>query len=439
MRKKMLSKLILVLLTGLSLPAFAAYPTGSGTNHVTTYDMATYGANATITFNDWGYVGPQVTGYAAAGWNDFSVPGSGGFDSARVGQVQKVVTYGISRDPVTGVASNNLDWQTPDSSKTVMDGSGNAMPGAMMDGQTNFYKWAYTTPAGSTFNNMQIDKAGNYFIARSDMKFGFYDDMQYKNKKNLYPEYTYDTAINFQPYAVSDAKGWCGSVLSANPNGLEKMAGQVTFDFAFDAYMNNAHPTPGVGGGTQIVPGFVMRSYGDYKVVVQGADAAETAQTTYIGNAVINNTNPLTGEVDAAYQNKVSFLGGGVVPKGVWVTADSYNADGTKKLNADSTWQLTIAYDATGSATCTAFSAVRADGAHCYQNSFGGYGFLLRADGSRLLYKIGDTGHSDYVTTDPAAYAAIGQAAPVPLPAAAWLMGSGLIGLVGVARRRQAV
>lgn len=448
MRKKTLNKLILVLLAGLSQHAFAAYPTGSGTDHVTIYDMATYGANATITFNDWGYKGPQVDGYAAAGWNDFAVPGSGGFDKNRVGQVQKVVTYGISRDPVTGVVSNNLDWKSPDSSKTVLDGSGNAMPGAMMDGQTNFYKWAYTTPAGSTFNNMQIDKAGNYFIARDDMKFGFYDDMQYKNKKNLYPEYTYDTAINFQPYAVSDAQGWCGSVLSANPNGLEKMAGQVMFDFAFDAYMNNGHPTEGVGGGTQIVPGFVMRSYGDYKVVVQGANADETAQTTYTGNAVINNTNPnntdplagpLAGEVDPAYQSKVSFLGGGVVPLGVWVTADSYNADGTRKLNADSTWQVTVAHDASGSATCTAFSAVRADGAHCYQNSFGGYGFLMRADGSRMLYKIGETGHSDYMDTDIAAYASIGQAAPVPVPAAAWLLGSGLIGLVGMARRKQAV
>lgn len=430
MRKVLFNRVGLVILGALSHQAFAVYPTGTGTDHVTVYDAATYGSSATITFNDWGYKGP-------AAWNQFVVPNSGGFDASNIGQRQKVVTYGISRDPVTGVVTNNLDWKTPDSSKTVLDGSGNFMPGAMMDGQVNFYKWAFTTPAGSTFNNMQIDKNGNYFVAKNDMKFGFYDDMQYKNKKNLYPERTYDTAINFQPYAVSDAKGWCGSVLSANPNGLEKMAGQVMFDFAFDAYMNNAHPTPGMAGGTQIVPGFVMRSYGDYKVVVQGVDAEETAQLTYTGNAVINNTDPLTGELDQANQNKVSFLGGGVVPLGVWVTADSYNPDGSRKLNADSTWNMTVAYDAAGGATCNAYNSVRSDGAHCYQNSFGGYGFLMRADGSRMLYEINPTGHSNYVATDPAAYTSIGQAAPVPVPAAAWLLGSGLIGLAGAARRHK--
>jgi hypothetical protein len=42
-----------------------------------------------------------------------------------------------------------------------------------MDGQVNFYRWAYTTPANSTFSSMQIDRAGNYFIRKSDMAFGF--------------------------------------------------------------------------------------------------------------------------------------------------------------------------------------------------------------------------------------------------------------------------
>ncbi len=102
-----------------------------------------------------------------------------------------------------------------------------------------------------------------------------------------------DTAINFQPYAVSDGRGWCGSTLLTNPNGVEQMAGQLTFDFAFDAYLGDGVHDPVYGGGTQIVPDFVMRSYGDYVVTINGPNAAQTALTTYRGSAVINNTNPI--------------------------------------------------------------------------------------------------------------------------------------------------
>lgn len=416
MKKTTLSCLTLMAIAAMSQNAFAVYPTGSGTNYVTTYGSA-YGTGGTITFNDWGYVGPN-----GAGWNDFVVPGTTGFDSTQIGQKQKVVTYGANSSGVI-----NVDGLTPDPKKTVQseDLSTNYYK-ANMDGQVNFYKWGYTTPAGSTFNNMQIDKAGNYFVARSDMKFGFYDwfTSTWADTSTGTPTpHTVDTGINFQPYAISDAKGWCGSVLNSNPNGVAKMAGQVTFDFAFDAYLANGHPTPGSGGGTQVVPGFVMRSYGDY--IVNGG----TTQLTYKGNAVMNNTNPLTGDLDSSYQNKVSFLGGGFVPLGAWVTADSFNPDGSRKLNADSTWAVTVA---SGTNLCDpSVDTIRADGAHCWRNSFAGYGFLMRADGSRMLYYINPTGHSNYSATDPAAYASI-----VPVPAAVWLFGSGLLGLAGFVRKK---
>lgn len=416
-----LSKIALMVLAGLSQPVFAAYPTGSGTNYITTINSSAYGSSGTITFNDWGYVGPS-----GAGVNDFKTPGTSGFDASQVGQIQKVVTTGP-------------DGNTPDAAYRIMPDFGSLgdlplYPKASMDSQVNFYKWGYTTVAGSTFNNMQIDKNGNYYIQQQDMKFKFYDTFSYHDTTGVNPDEIVNTGINFQPYAISDAKGWCGSVLQSNPNSLEKMAGQVTFDFAFDVYLLDGHPGA-ENLSTQVVPGFVMRSYGDYKVDLTMQDGI--TKTVYAGNAVINNTNPLTGDVDPAFKNDVSFLGAGVISKGVWVTKDSYDANGIKILNVDGTWNVKVAYsDALGSVNCdpSVNKTARSDGAVCFKNSFGGYGFLLRADGTRELFYINPEGHSNYVATDPAAYASI---AAVPVPAAACLLGSGLIGLVGVARTRR--
>ena len=412
-----LTPLALALLTPL---AQAQLLTGTGTAHTTYYDTAIYGAatnNGYITFHDWGYVGPN-----GAGANDFYVPGSGGFNASRLGQVQDVITL----DP---------DGLTPDASKTVRkDDESGRYTNANMDGQVNFYRWAYTTIGGSTFDNMKIDQAGNYFVAREDMKFQFYDYFHYSDDTGANPDEVYDTVINFQPYAISDAVGWCGSTMVTNPNGLEVMAGQVSFDFAFDAYLAHRHPVEGEGGGTQIVPDFIMRSYGDYVVDMGYDDSPASNLLRYSGGAVTNNTNPETGELDPDFQNRVSFLGAGVVPKGVWVTADSYDEDGNRVINPDSTWQVTVAGDGMDSLCDPTAESVREDGAVCWQNSFAGYAFLMRADGQRTLTWLNPDGHSDYVLTDPAAYDSLAE---VPLPAAGWLLLSGLAGLVATARRRR--
>lgn len=401
-----MKKLSLLTVALMASPAFAATWT-------TTYDSSTGGGgyydgvNATVVFNDWGYTGPS-----GANANTFQI--GAGFDASRIGQIQTVVT----KDP---------DWATSDpvwnsgmnpsrTNRVVADDGSGAFQNASMDAQVNFYRWGYTTVGGSTFNNMTIDKAGNYFVARNDMNFQFYDTFMYKNVSTGTVT-DYDTAINFQPYAVSDARGWCGSVLQSNPNGLSQMAGQVTFDFAFDAYLGNTHPGPGASYATQIVPDFVMRSYGDYNITVTGAETFN-----YVGSAVANNTDPVTGALDPAYLNQVSFLGGGVVPKGVWVFGDG-------------TPGVTVA-DVQGAAG-TVNGQVRADGATWHQNSFAGYAFLLRADGTRTLTFIAPDGHSDYVTTDPAAYASL---TPVPEPEtyAMMLVGVGLVGGAAWRRKRAA-
>jgi len=369
-----LNRLNLAMLTLFSMPAMA-------TDWVTTINPGDNysGSNGTITFNDWGYTGP--TGVGA---NDFQV--GSGFDAGRIGQIQQVVTTAP-------------DWLTPDpvDNNVVTDFGAigyppnTSLPNANMDGQVNFYQWGYTTPAGSTFSNMQIDKAGNYHIAKNDMSFGFYDTFSYNNGGTVTDV---DTGLNFQPYAVSDAQGWCGSVLVENPNGLEVMAGQVKFDFAFDVYFSDGGP--GDYFNTIIVPEFVMRSYGDYDVNINTGGGTNQH---FIGSAVGNNVNPDTGVLDPDFQNQVSFLGAGVVPASVWV------------LNAG-TPDVQVVPEGT-------------QGATLHINSFAGYAFLLRADAERTLEFISPTGHSDYVRT-----------AHTPVPAAVWLFGSGLIGLIGFARRR---
>jgi hypothetical protein len=244
---------------------------------------------------------------------------------------------------------------------------------------------------------MTIDKAGNYHVAKNDMNFQYYDVFKYNN--GVDPVQTYDTKINFQPYAISDAKGWCGSVLASSPDSLERMAGQVTFDFAFDVYFELVPGVTPSYSSTQIVPDFVMRSYGSYEVNVTTNGGLGDNQH-YLGSAAENNTNPETGELDPDWQNQVSFLGAGVIPLGAWV------------LN-DGTADVQVVEEGTPGATWHA-------------NSFGSYAFLLRADGTRTLTYVNPDGFSDYVA-----------AVPEPETYAMMLAGVGLVGGMVARRRRQ--
>lgn len=392
-------KLTLLAATLFASPAFAAEWT-------TTIDAGSHmGSAGTITFNDWGYKGPDEVGA-----NDFQV--GTGFDAGNIGQIQHVITQ-------------TPDYATPDPAHTVYGDLTNSptFANANMDGGVNFYKWAYTTPVNSTFSNMQIDKAGNYHIAKQDMSFGKYDMFYYRDMTGTNPNQSFDTKINFKPYTISDAGGWCGSTLVRNPNGVAQMAGQVTFDFAMDIYFDTKYGES--YSSTQLVPGFVMRSYGDYTVDVS---TAEGDRQLFYGHAVGNNTDPTSivpgvgGTLDDNYHNLVSFLGAGVLPNGAWVSADSFNTDGSKKMRTDynpttgestQVWDVTIVAEGTPSAVW-------------HDNTFAGYAYVLRADGMRILDYVNPEGHSDYVATVPEAetYAMM-------------LAGLGLVGGMAVRRRRQ--
>lgn len=386
--------------------ALCASPAFAATTWTTTIDAATYqGSTGTITFNDWGYVGPT-----SVGANDFQV--GAGFDADSIGQIQHVVTQAP-------------DYLTPDAPSTVYGDlyDSPTFANANMDGGVNFYKWAYTTPANSTFNNMKIDTAGNYRIAKQDMSFGYYDMFEYRDKTGTNPNQSFDTRINFKPYTVSDAKGWCGSVLNPDPGGVALMAGQVTFDFAMDVYFD-VGSSPSYSS-TQLVPAFVMRSYGDYTVNVTTSGGDVQA---FSGSAVGNNTNPESivagegGTLDPEYQNDVSFLGAGVLPSGVYVSADSFNPDGSRKMRTDvnqTTGETTQVWDVTIVDAGTA-------GATWHSNSFAGYAYVLRADGMRILDYVNPDGHSDYVAT-----------VPEPETYAMMLAGVGLVGAMAARRRHR--
>jgi hypothetical protein len=374
----------------------------------TTIDAATYqGSTGTIIFDDWGYTGP--TGVGA---NDFQV--GAGFDASSIGQIQHVVTTAP-------------DYLTPDPGSNVVGDLINSpnFSNANMDGGVNFYKWAYTTPADSTFSNMNIDTAGNYYIAKEDMSFGKYDLFEYRDTTGVNPDQSFDTKINFKPYTVSDAQGWCGSVLSPDPGGVSEMAGQVTFDFAMDVYFDLGGSE--VFSSTQLVENFVMRSYGDYSVNVTTAGGDVQS---FEGHAVGNNTDPTSvvpgegGTLDPAYQNDVSFLGAGVLPSGVWVSADSFNPDGSRKMRTDvnqTTGETTQVWDVTIVDAGTA-------GATWHSNAYAGYAYVLRADGMRILDYVNPDGHSLYVAT-----------VPEPETYAMMLAGLGLVGAMAARHRRQMV
>lgn len=413
LNKKWVMSMSVALGMGLS-----AVPSVQAAEWVTTYDAATYLSSGTITFNDWGFTGPNGrNAMDFSSINGFGGPAQGNAadPSGGLGQIQDVVT-------------RDHDWRTPDAPQTVYGdvGSPNVYTNANMDTATNFYQWAYTSPGGSTFNNMMIDYDGDYFVNQNDMNFQFYSyfDYQQEGTTGGLADGRYQTKLAFQPYALSDATGWCGSILASHPNALEAMAGQLTFDVAFDVYQVSPAGKR-IFLSTEIIKDFKARSYGELTVDVTTA-GGELQQ--FSASAVVNNTNPTSGNasvgpgtpVDPDYHNIVSFMGGDVIAAGGTcgvLTAEwaaGQRGPGVKRFSS-------IIDSATDQSSCSA-----AGGAWS-QNAFSGFAFILRADGERTVTYF-----------DEARYGPDPYASPVPVPAAVWLFGSGLVSLGGLAWRKKA-
>ena len=395
-------------------------------------------AGVTIRFDDWGFTGP-------GGRNAQQFEAINGF--GRVTQRQKVVTRAPDRLTPDSPQSIYQDlYQNPSVAGTVPK-----FPDANMDSQTNFYGWGYTSPAGSTFSNMRIDSDGDYLISRNDMQFGFYDTFSYQNEgaSTTTADGDYPTNISFQPYALSDAIGWCGSVLTSNPLSNEPMAGQVTFDFGFEAFFPGSAQTPGTGA-LQIVKDFEMRSYGTLEVQTSVADGG-VADLLFTANAVVNNTDPTatpTGnfaDLQAAgplganpYYNVVSFMGGGVVPTSVWVLVKPGSESGSAVKDVNNILAV-LDVDANGNPIIPidpdTGQAMVGDLIQ-HTNAFAKYPFLLRADADRMVEGLDFSLYSDLSNVPASALVGVQDLSPVPVPAAVWLFGSGLLGLLAAGRRR---
>ena len=358
-----------------------------------------YGA---ITFDDWGYRGPTPTGDPGdrVTREDYQV--GPGFDGGSVGQIQKVTTLGpdwLTPDAPSG-SVKHVDANFTEGDFGVNDAgyfTGTPILGANMDGGVNFYHWPYSSPPGSVFSSMLIDTAGNYFVDRADMNFAFYGEFDYNTGPTdgsgpalITP---IDTGINFQPYPISDGSGWCGSTMASDPNGVTQMAGQLSFDFAIDVFYGDADYSQPFKPQTEIIPAFSMTSYGDY--VVDFTNQAGDRQY-FTGSAVGNNFNPTNGYIDPAYKNRVSFLGAGIIPTGVWVLNDDPSPL-PPGYDRDAPMADIVVVDACrGNSQADGCTVA---GATWHQNAFQGKAFLFRAEGERLLEFYAIDGHSDYVET----------------------------------------
>lgn len=367
-----------------------------------TFDgSTTNGVTGTIILDDWGFIGPQ--GRQADSFAPYGgVFGTGLYETngkafciadpaaCGVGQRQHVV--------VTGP-----DGITPDAPATILDDflpdTGDFI-NANVDSLTTFFQWGYTTVGGSTFNDMMIDYDGDYKIAKDDMTFEFFDTMDYTQvipdggvrlgtnpdtDPDAVPPIIYHNTLNFQPYAVSDAEGWCGSVIAAHPNAHEAMAGQVKFDIIMDVYQRKIDTEGNIVlqfFSSELTSDFEMRSFGN--IVVDFPDNAQYMAAQAVVNNTDANVAPQSVSIDTptgdlSWHNRVSFMGADVLKTGYWCGIQTAEWQGGARGIGVKHYE-TIRYDITTLADCEAIPDAK-----WAKNAFPGFAYILRADADRVI------------------------------------------------------
>lgn len=376
---------------------------------VWTLDPLVSGATGTVTFYDWANAITRsgiMQGPGGAGVNEFEIPSP--WTTAQKAQLGYY--FDFNRPSFTQDVDSVLpDFLSPDD--TVLDSDLNPtstsgytiksdwdptlyhpdainvptpfadFPNASMDGAANLFKFAFSIAPGTQFMNMQVDKEGNYYVARRDMQWEFIDSFLYKQVGSAGPPETLDTQFNIQPYPVSDAYGWCGAIPPEDPQSLQPMAGQLIKDIAFDVWEADLGPGNGVPPfTTEVVPSFVMRSFGLYVVDATMLSFGVRQRFSSMSKGVhvrpVAATDPVTGQVfpagsrvvpgDFDFQhwfNRVSPFAAGVVPKGAWV------------INEGNPRYMQVV-------------AVGTPGAVWHQNKFAGAAFTVRGDMERRVNYI---------------------------------------------------
>jgi hypothetical protein len=219
-------------------------------------------------------------------------------------------------------------------------------------------------------------------------------------------------------------------VASANLGNLNTASGP--------AWTPATNPSTGTGTVEQLNFGTIANaSAGAFTnfTVVAAAGPTQTGITHIEGAAVGSGTNPSAitylgmNTVYAAIQQEVAAWGSQTGATGTF-----YDASGTTTVAAtpatgiskSGTWgNGGISAGAVGSALsfynvlANPTTAVAGNGMASHTTATTAYaGFWFLTSGGQLTYNIASA------------------AAPVPLPAAVWLLGSGLLGLIGVGRRR---
>jgi hypothetical protein len=194
------------------------------------------------------------------------------------------------------------------------------------------------------------------------------------------------------------------------------------------AWTSATNPSTGTGTVSQLNFGTIANAgaagFTNY-TVVSAATATQTGIAGTSGASVASSSSPAT----------TTFTGLGTVISNIQTEIAAWGS----QTGATGTF-----FDATGGTTVAALAALGPS----YSGSFiSGGAIASGAVGSAMdFYSILGASHKATTTayngfwflssTGQLSYNIASAAAPVPLPAAVWLLGSGLLGLIGVGRRR---